>query len=79
MKIESVMLVIIVTLALVGVVVSYVGYSAGMEMVSVTQTKSFSTSSTVTSTFVSTAPPLVSTSKTSMVAYVTFVSVPARL
>ena len=72
------MLVIIVTLALVGVVVSYVGYSAGMEMVSVTQTKSFSTSSTVTSTFVSTAPPLVSTSKTSMVAYVTFVSVPAR-
>jgi uncharacterized membrane-anchored protein YhcB (DUF1043 family) len=72
------MLVIIVTLAVVGAVVSYVGYSAGMEMVSVTQTKSFSTSSTVTSTFVSTAPPLVSTSKTTMVAYVTFVSVAAR-
>ncbi|HKM51688.1 MAG TPA: hypothetical protein VJZ75_10970 [Candidatus Bathyarchaeia archaeon] len=50
LKMKSVILVIIVTLAFVGLVTAYSGYYTGVQIVSVTQTKLFSTTWTVTIT-----------------------------
>jgi hypothetical protein len=50
LKRKPVMLVIIVTLAIIGLVTSYYGYYTGVQIVSVTQTKFLSTTWTVTIT-----------------------------